>query len=615
MTDRALVIASQTRGLSGCHNDADLTGDVLKSRGFEVTSLREEAATRARILRAFEKLISATRSGDGVVVYYAGHGGRATTDLPGVPPELRFLLPTDVAEAGAEDFRGILADELSVLLWRLTLRSPNVTAILDCCYSSRMARGDGPRARGWEEDWPIAAVTRRWRDAADAFGRLRAAHPDAPWNDANPDAVRVVACGSLETSMEGWSPELGRDHGYLTAALMPILRDDPYVTWTEAIERARPPIMARNPLQRPEAAGPTDRVAFTTTVRQSGRPYPIRTDAVTGQAWIDGARVYGIRPGDELLLSPAGRSPDAVAPIVRVSRLEGSAAALCAPDGVIIEGVAHRWRSTGQEVCVRVTSADDATVATLTSIPGVRVVTEGDEAAIVTVSAGYILHDGAGLPLHRHPLSSLGQLRRHVDDLVTSARLRSLDNEPGNLDTPVELYLDGPDGPVTDGVVLHPGDPIRIAVASSTSARATFYASVLDLGLAGRVTILNESEPAGMALAPGDTRTIGERPGGHAPGLPLHWPAAVPTAATRSETLLAVFSDIPQDLRGLTREGITERGGPGAEGTLAALLRSGTREVGTSSETARFAIRQVTFVLCPGGATCVSHGTGLRGGR
>lgn len=606
MTGRALVIASQIRGLLGCHDDADLTADMLESRGFEVTSLREGEASRAGVLAAFEELIAATRPGDGAVVYYTGHGGRATTDLPGVPSELRFLLPTDVAETEAEDFRGILADELGVLLWRLTLRSPNVTAILDCCYSSRMARGEGARARGWEADWPVAAVTRRWRAAADAFDRLRAAHPDSPWNDANPDAVRVVACGSLETAMEGWSPELGRNHGYLTAALMPILRDDPYVTWTEAIDRARPSIMARNPLQRPEAAGPADRVAFTTTVRRSGRPHSIRVDTATGRAWIDGARVHGIRPGDELLLSPAGRSPDPAAPIVRVSRLEGLAAVLAAPAGVPIEGVAHPWRSAGQDVYVRVTFADDAAAAMLTSIPGVRVVTEGDAAAIVTVSAGYLLHDGAGLPLHRGPLPDLDRLRGLVDGLVTSARLRSLGDEPGDLSAHVELRLDGPAGPVTDGMILHPGDRIRIAVASGAGTGAIVYASVLDLGLAGRVTILNESEPAGMALAPGDTRAIGERPGGRDPGLPLLWPAAVPAVAARCETLVAVFSDVPQDLRGLAREGATERGGggPGAGGTLAALLRSGGREFRPGPDTARFAIRQATFVLCPGGTAC-----------
>ncbi|GAA3250522.1 caspase family protein [Dactylosporangium siamense] len=605
MTDRALVIASQILGLNGCHNDADLAVDVLKSRGFAVTSLRADTASRAGVLEAFEALIAATEPGDGAVFYYSGHGGRATTDLPGAPPELRFLMPTDVEESGPEDFRGILADELSVLLWRLTLRSPNVTAILDCCYSSRMARGEeGPRARGWEADWPVAAVTRRWQDAADAFGRLAAAFPDAPWNDANPDAVRVVACGSLELAMEGWSRELRRRHGYLTAALLPILRDDPYVTWAEAIDRARPPIMARNPLQRPEATGPADRLAFTTAVRLSERPHPVRVDKVTGQAWIDGARVHGIRTGDELLLSAAGRLPDAAAHIVRVSRLEGSAAALTAPSGVTIEGVAHPWRSTGQDICVRVATVDDAAVATLTSIPGVRVVTEGDEAAIVTVSAGYLLHDGAGLLLHRDPLLGLDRLRRSVDGLATSARLRSLGNEPGDLDAPVELRLGGAAGPVTDGAVLHPGDRIRIALASGPDASATVYASVLDVGLAGRVTILNDAEPAGMALAPGSSRAIGERPGGLDPGLELFWPEAVPADTARCETLVAVFSDAPQDLRRLARDGVNERDGPGAGGTLAALLRSGTREFRTATETARFAIRQVTFVLCPGGTVC-----------
>ncbi|GAA1614620.1 caspase family protein [Actinoplanes couchii] len=463
MTSRALIVASQVGGLGGCDDDADLTVDVLKSRGFLVTALRDGAASRAGILRGLEELIAETRADDAAVFYFSGYGRRAAADLPGAPAELPFLLPTDIAQTTPDDFRGILADELSVLLWRLTLRSPNVTSILDC-------RSPSPAVR-----WPVAAVGRRWMATAQAFERLLATHPGSPWHDDNPDVVRVTAGGAREPVTEGWSPEFRRNHGHLTAALMPILRDNPHVTWAEAIARARPPVVARNPLQHPEVTGPADRVVFTTTPgRRTGRPHPIRVDRATGETWIDDAHENGIHPGDELLLSPTGRVPGPAAPILRVGHLRGTAALLTAPAGITVDGVAYPWRSTARDIPVRVSSLDDTALAALAAIPGTRLVTGGDEAAIVTVSPGYLLHDATGLSLVREPLPDAGRLREQVAGLVTSARLRALGDQPGDLDHPVRLRVDGSAGPITDGATVHSGDLIQVAVRPGPGTPLSF---------------------------------------------------------------------------------------------------------------------------------------------
>jgi hypothetical protein len=621
---RALVIASQTGGLTGCHNDADLVEALLRSRGFEVRSIREAQASRAGILGAFEELIDATGPGDAVVVSYSGHGSRAMSGGAGTPGELRFILPTDIDPLDTADFRGILTEELSALQWRLTMRTANVTTILDCCYAGRMSRGpDEVTARGWEADWAAGAVTRRWTAAREEFRRLREAHPEAGWFDANPDAVRLVACSPHQRAFEHYSTEFGRRHGYFTAALVPILRAYPRITWQAAGERARHRVLAQLPIQRPEAEGPTDRVAFTLDLRRTGPAYPVRSDPGTGQAWLDGARIHGIGPGDEFLLAGIGAVPDeATARPARVAYLAGGAAMLTAADGVPIpDGItAHTVRGAGGEQWIRVSATDGSptapVLAGLADIPRVRART-GDpagEIATVTVTGGrFMLHDAAGQPLYHAPRTveptNTTHLRQHVAELATALRLRDLEPGIGDLAAPVDFAVSTNTGRLADGAVLHLADPVRLAVMSLSDAPGFVYANVLDLGVAGRIAVLNEAEPAGIELRPGQRRALGEQPGGHDPGLPLFWPAGVPASTPRFESFVAVFSDTPQDLRVLTQDGIVERGrsAPSLAQELARLLSTGLREVRPMSrpqQTTRWTIRRVTFLLCPGGTTC-----------
>ncbi|MPY39749.1 caspase family protein [Streptomyces phyllanthi] len=623
-----MVVASQTGALTGCHNDAELVADLLVERGFDVEALREAKASRAGILGAYEDLVRATEPGDTVVVFYAGHGSRSITPTPGVPRELRFILPTDVAQTGTDDFRGILAEELSALQWRLTLRTPNVTTILDCCFSARMSREaapEGMRVRGWDASWPAAAVAHRWASAAAEFRRLREENPESDWFDANPHAVRLVACGSHQRAHEDYSYELGRSHGLFTAALNAALRTAPRITWQAAMDRVRHQVLAMTPLQRPEVEGPAHRIPFTLEVRDTEQPHPVRTDATTGQAWLDGARLHGIRPGDQFLLSRAGQSPDvSVAPVVRVTHLVSSAALLDSVDGRPVPdgSMAHPWRSAAADLGVRVTTTDgtatEPVVVGLAGLPGIGVRSDAarrptDVATVTLAEATYMLHDTMGLPLYRTRRAldpgGVAELRGHVQDLAASLRLRSLGTDADELPAPVDFAVSAGADRVTDGAVLHLTDRLRVSVAHAGPGGETVHANVLDLGVAGRITVLNQAEPAGITLDPGERRVLGEEPGGHDPGMTFLWPAAVPADTARYETLVAVFSDLPQDLRGLTRAGVRTHGGPPVSDALARLIRTGLREIGGRLGSARYAIRRVTFLLCPGGPTC-SHPTG-----
>ena len=203
MTKRALLIGSQTYGLTGVNGDVALMAETFAARGFDVTVQVDEAATRAAILDAYEKLIAETPdgSGDPVVVYYSGHGGRTALDgwegrqLEGARTHLRYIVPFDMAASTESDFRGLLAEELSALQARLTERTANVTTILDCCHSGTMSRDPSMTPKAVPRDFPIAG-------AVPLLDRLDALAADDGWDASNRLAVRVVACDPTQSAYE-----------------------------------------------------------------------------------------------------------------------------------------------------------------------------------------------------------------------------------------------------------------------------------------------------------------------------------------------------------------------------------------------------------------------------
>ncbi|WP_327000455.1 caspase family protein [Dactylosporangium sp. NBC_01737] len=175
MDRRALLIGSQTHGLRGVHDDVASMRDALAGFGFQARTLVGEQAGYDGIVDAYRALIADTADGDAVVVYYSGHGARYRNPLaardPDSPAWLQYLVPTDLPGAAAGTFRGVLAEELSLLQSALTARTGNVTTILDCCHAARMSRNPllRPRSPARPGAFPWAAVRGAWeRLRADA---------------------------------------------------------------------------------------------------------------------------------------------------------------------------------------------------------------------------------------------------------------------------------------------------------------------------------------------------------------------------------------------------------------------------------------------------------------
>ncbi|MCA1691433.1 MAG: caspase family protein [Actinobacteria bacterium] len=191
MTARALLVASQMFGLTGCERDAALMRQVLEERGFSCTTLLTAEGTRAGIMTAFDELIAATGAEDAAVFYYSGHGGRMPLSdwrdrrAAGQPSHLQFLVPSDIELSTEEDFRGLLGEELTAIQRRLTDRTQNVTTILDCCHSAYMARGLSPAiprsppmsGTPTSSSAAMAYSQRRWPSCWETSGRGRSAGP------------------------------------------------------------------------------------------------------------------------------------------------------------------------------------------------------------------------------------------------------------------------------------------------------------------------------------------------------------------------------------------------------------------------------------------------------
>ncbi|HEY9834075.1 MAG TPA: caspase family protein [Stenomitos sp.] len=165
--------------LEGCLNDVDLQRNLLIYRfGFnpkDILVLPDAKATRQGILTAFEEhLIKQAKPGDVVVYHYSGHGSRIFDPNPiVVEPGKEGLngtfVPVDsTLPEGYPEVGGAVKDIMGHTLFLLmsALKSENVTAVLDSCFSggatreTRIRSRDGgknvlvsPEEKTYQEQW------------------------------------------------------------------------------------------------------------------------------------------------------------------------------------------------------------------------------------------------------------------------------------------------------------------------------------------------------------------------------------------------------------------------------------------------------------------------------
>ena len=162
----ALLIGSGFDGLPGTENDVEAMARILEGYGFSqgcIIKLCHADATRDRIVKEWEALATESIEGDVMVIYYSGHGGLAedkTQKARGLKV-IQFLVPYDFDDS-LRTWKGIADFELSELLRKATLRTRNVTYILDCCHVHRMGRREPAMAGGKLKSLSQSNHTKIW---------------------------------------------------------------------------------------------------------------------------------------------------------------------------------------------------------------------------------------------------------------------------------------------------------------------------------------------------------------------------------------------------------------------------------------------------------------------
>lgn len=210
-----------TSPLHGCVADADAWGATLGELGFQVSSLKNAAATRDSILTELKTLIDTSKAGDVVVFQFAGHGTEVD-DLDGDEvdgtngPKDEALCPYDIAEGAF-----VIDDDIADIFLNIP-QGVNVTCFIDCCHSGSITRafvGRKPitgerdlRARFLPATPEMQAKHRAYRER---IGSTRSAPGRRPENLKN---VLFSACQDYEVAYES------AGHGEFTVRATKILR-------------------------------------------------------------------------------------------------------------------------------------------------------------------------------------------------------------------------------------------------------------------------------------------------------------------------------------------------------------------------------------------------------
>ncbi|MFD9904876.1 caspase domain-containing protein [Streptomyces sp. NPDC059063] len=585
MTLRAVLIGAQTFNLTGVHTDVEVMHRTLADHGFtDIRAHTHGEATYAGITRALDRLCRDTRRGDGVVVYFSGHGS-----LHG---DLQYLVPVDIEQSTPHDFRGYLAAELTVVSRVLARLTPNVTCVLDSCHADGAVRGDAPAS----DRWLVKSAPPDQVAHDDGFARNKAlARENAP---LVPNVVRLTASQQHGPAFEAEvHPGRGRQ-GVFTAALADALRSPAahHVPWSALIGRVRDRVKQRQAQQRPDAGGPAGRLPFSLEERSQPERLPlVRRD---GRFIVPGGALFGLDREDTLRmvfpcdapwheatdLAAADPEPggggDVTVPVI-VDALEAGDAVLEArpeadpatgaaplPDGLFTAELPPGSYALPLRIhdrrLVRIEGGGalaDALRRHLGDCP--RLAETHDRAAFATVR----LDDGTatvlnadGLPL-REPLKTTGAdasgLVELLEVLARGERVRALGTPEGeallSAETEVRFEIQTPAHSGTwrplepRGERLHERDRYRVTVTNHSDDALYFW--VLGVGLSGRTALVTNDRPGGYRLEP---RGAPHRTTCTTKPIKITWPRDVPRHGPRPETVHLVIGDRSMDLNALT---------------------------------------------------------------
>lgn len=323
--------------LRGCVRDVDQMEFFLKTRlslpdaniirltashGGTDSPAEDRSAwpTYENMVAAFRQVMEKTQPGDQVIIHYSGHGGRATTIYPDdvKPGKIdEALVPTDIGNDAGRYLRDL---ELAHLLHTLTEKGLIVTALLDCCHSGGLTRGE-VEARGVDAvARGINEVDRTERPAdtmaADSIDELlttwqqltggtRAATLTVGGLPASDDWVVLAACRPQELAYE--YPFDGQNKsGALTYWLLDALQSGGMgLSYKHLHQRVLARVQAKFGKQWPQLYGDGTRAVFGRDQVQAQFAVPVlEVDEARGEVVLNAGSVQGVRRGAQFAIFP-----------------------------------------------------------------------------------------------------------------------------------------------------------------------------------------------------------------------------------------------------------------------------------------------------------------------
>jgi hypothetical protein len=249
--------------LNGPSTDVASMEVLLKEKfGFqEIVVLREQQATRQRILAAIDQLIADTHPGDLDVFYYSGHGSRRLDTLSSKNHFDQTIVPID-AWKGTEDIRDKeLAQRFDAIVYD---KHAHLTAIYDSCDSGTMARGitQSVQRELPYDDRDVAAEKMQYPATVTEADLMR--RPKGEQIPQDGDAIVIAAAAPDESAVETLYLDDGQYHGAFTRALVRVLQSNTQPLSASDVVAEVSNILHADPIpfQQPSVEGRTQESLF-----------------------------------------------------------------------------------------------------------------------------------------------------------------------------------------------------------------------------------------------------------------------------------------------------------------------------------------------------------------
>ncbi|RSL79939.1 hypothetical protein CEP52_017457 [Fusarium oligoseptatum] len=471
-----------------------------------------------------------------------------------------------------------------------------------------------------------------------ATGQLPAeAHLDV---EGNRHAVRIAAAASTETAWE-YRSQSGQWVGLMTQALSQALRDawgnsngrsEP-VSWRTTLLRVRELVKIDFPQQNPHVEGSDTRLLFSLEEAMTGAL--VLQPAEEGVGVIQGGRVSGVREDNVYALMPFGaeRPSDkgqiGTATVTRVIGFKARAELSLFPgkgpiprEGVLaflVQEALYKWPVGCPEGLDVLRAAVDKS----------KYLRHGDAEQGSTSLVEFrqdgqslILSTGQGVQLASQQASDedpsswenvSNDLVKQAEQLAKAQHLQALTCD--GLDEKLEHHLAVTFGTVKCGkahrIIEQDGsgsvaEDELVYISLKNNGAGTVYASVFDINVAGKISLISKGSPRGIELPRSRPYDLGaDQFGLGLQGLSVNWPRGVPRVQPVNEHLVLILTDSPVDLRYLADAATADsRGhvGPSSLERLAFRLATGAQRDMTSDSRSvhlRYDTMHIPFTVKP----------------